>query len=162
METSSLEVEEVRSRTSSASVVHRNGQNMSAGQTIAAVQSRSLFFFTVVYKPQLCLPVPRLYTTGTVDIPATASAAAVRATVPVPADVTATAPYAEALTAELLICGESECENQPCISEPGQTTVLSHPLLPAWSVVAKTCNRFYHTRYYHTPDCLEYGSKTRL
>ena len=122
METSSLEVEEVRSRTSSASVVHRNGQNMSAGQTIAAV----------------------------------------RATVPVPADVTATAPYAEALTAELLICGESECENQPCISEPGQTTVLSHPLLPAWSVVAKTCNRFYHTRYYHTPDCLEYGSKTRL
>ena len=104
METSSLEVEEVRSRTSSASVVHRNGQNMSAGQTIAAVQSRSLFFFTVVYKPQLCLPVPRLYTTGTVDIPATASAAAVRTTVrvPVPADVTATAPDANALTAELL------------------------------------------------------------
>ena len=66
------------------------------------------------------------------------------------ADVTATAPDAEALTVELLVCAEPECENQPCFAEPGQTTALPHPLLPPWSVAAKTCNRFYLTRYYHT------------
>ena len=59
------------------------------------------------------------------------------------------APDAEALTAELLVCGESECENQLCIAEPGQTTTGK----------PKFC---YHTRYYHTPVCLECGSKTRL
>ena len=85
-------------------------------------------------------PGAKAFTAGPVDIPATASAAAVRTTAPVRADVTATAPDAEALSAELLVCGEPECENQPCFAEPGQTTVLSHPLLPAWSVGAKTCN----------------------
>ena len=92
-------------------------------------------------------PGAEAFTAGPVDILATASAAAVRTTVPVPADVTSTAPDAEALTAQLLVCGEPECENQPCIAEPRQPTVLSHPLLPTWSVGAKTCNRFYHTRY---------------
>ena len=49
-------------------------------------------------------PGAKAFTAGPVDIPATASAAAVRTTVrvPVPADVTATAPDANALTAELL------------------------------------------------------------
>ena len=153
---------EVEAQTRSARVFHHNGQNISAAQTAAAVPGSIASFSDRCAQTTSAPPGAKAFTAGPVDIPATASAAAVRATVPVPADVTATAPYAEALTAELLICGESECENQPCISEPGQTTVLSHPLLPAWSVVAKTCNRFYHTRYYHTPDCLEYGSKTRL
>ena len=99
-------------------------------------------------------PGAEAFTTGPVDIPATTSAATVRTTVSVHADVTATAPDAEALAAELLVCGEPECENQPCFAEPGQTTVLSHPLLLAWSVTAKTCNHFYLTRYYHTQQDL--------
>ena len=138
-----MEVEEVQSR--SASVVHRNGQKHVCGsRQLLRYQARSRLFLAVVHKPHLCLPVP-------VDIPATATAAAVRTTVPlpVPADVPATAPDAEALTAELLICGESECDNQLCIPEPGQTT----------TGMPKFC---YHTRYYHTPVRLEYGSKTRL
>ena len=157
-----MEVEQVQSRTRSASVVHPNGQNMSAAQTIAAVPGSIASFFDRRAQTTSVPPGAEAFTAGPVDIPATASAAAVRTTIPVRADVTATALDAEALTAELLVCGEPAYENQPCITEPGQTTVLSHPLLPAWSVVAKTCNRFYHTRYYHTPDCLEYGSKTRL
>ena len=43
METSSMEVEEVQSR--SASVVHRNGRNMSAAQTTAAVPGSIASFF---------------------------------------------------------------------------------------------------------------------
>ena len=49
-------------------------------------------------------PGAEAFTAGPVDIPATASAAAVRTTIPVRADVTATALDAEALTAELLVC----------------------------------------------------------
>ena len=43
METSSMEVEEVQGR--SASVVHRNGQNMSAAQTTTAVSRLDRVFF---------------------------------------------------------------------------------------------------------------------
>ena len=155
-----MEVEEVQSR--SASVVHRNGQNMSAAQTTAAVPGSIASFFDRRAQTTSVPPGAEAFTAGPVDIPATASAAAVRTTAPVRADVTATAPDAEALSAELLVCGEPECENGPCIAEPGQTTILSHSVLPAWSVVAKSCNRFDHTRHYHTPDYLEYGSRTRL
>ena len=56
-----------------------------------------------------------------------------------------------------LECG-NETPLQPVLSHP----ILSHSLPPAWSVAAKTCNRCYHTRFYHAPLCLEYGSKTRL
>ena len=77
----------------------------------------------------------------------------------------------DSLTPELLVCGEPERENQPCIAESGQTTTgkpkfcFRHSTsgdIDAWSVAAKICNRCYHTRCYHTPVCLEYGSKTRL
>ena len=133
-----MQAEEVQSR--SASVVRRNGQNMSAAQTTAAVPGSIASFFDRRAQTTSVPPGAEAFTAGPVDIPATASAAAVRTTAPVRADVTATAPDAEALSAELLVCGEPECENQPCFAEPGQTTVLSHPLLPAWSVGAKTCN----------------------
>ena len=152
METSSTEVEEVQSRT--ASVVHRNGQNMSAAQTSAAVPGSIASFFDRRAQTTSVPPGAGAFTAGPVDIAATASAAAVRTTVPVRAHVTATAPDAEAFTAELLVCGEPECEHQPCCAEPGQTTALSHPLLPAWSVAAKTCNCFYLTRYDHTQQDL--------
>ena len=159
LETSSMEVEEIQSR--SASVVHRNGQNMCGSDDCCGSRLDRVF----LDRRAQTTPVPpgaEAFTAGPVDVPTTASAAAVRITVPVRADVTATAPDDEALTAELLVCGDPECENQPCLAEPGQTTVLSHPLLPAWSVAAKTRNRFYHTPYYRTPDCREYGSNTRL
>ena len=97
-----MEVEEVQSR--SASTVHRNGQNMSAAQTTAAVPGSSASFFDRRAQTTSVPPGAEAFTAGPVDIPATASAAAVRTTVrvPVPADVTATAPDANALTAELL------------------------------------------------------------
>ena len=90
-------------------------------------------------------PGAEAFTAGPVDIPATATAAAVRTTVrvPVPADVTATAPDAEALTAKLLVCGEPECENQPCLEYGSKTRLkpllsppmLSHPDgIPPWVV----------------------------
>ena len=131
-ETSSMEVEQVQSRTRSASVVHPNGQNMSAAQTIAAVPGSIASFFdrraqTTYYVP----PGAEAFTAEPVDIPATASAAAVRTTIPVPADVTATPLDVEALTEELLVCGEPECDNQPCSADPPGK-------LP----------------YYHTPCCL--------
>ena len=108
-----MEVEEVQSRR--ASVVHRNGQNMSAAQTVAAVPDSIASFFIRRAQTRSVPPVAEAFTAGPVDIPATATAAAVRTTVrvPVPADVPATAPDAEALTTELLVCGEPECENQP-------------------------------------------------
>ena len=126
-----MEVQEVQSR--SVSVVHRNGRKMSVAQTTAAVPGSILSFFDRRAQTTSVPPGAEASTAGPVDVPAAASAAAVRTTVPIPAGVTATAPYAEALTAELLVCGEPDCENQPHIAEPGQTTVLSHPLLPAWS-----------------------------
>ena len=144
-----MQAEEVQSR--SASVVRRNGQNMSAAQTTAAVPGSIASFFDRRAQTTSVPPGAEAFTAGPVDIPATASAAAVRTTIPVRADVTATALDAEALTAELLVCGEPAYENQPCITEPGQTTVLSHPLLPAWSVAAKACNRFYLSRYLSHP-----------
>ena len=82
-------------------------------------------------------PVAEAFTAGPVDIPVTASAAAVRTTILVCADVTATAPDAEALTEELLVCGEPECENQLCFHTPcclpgvwseNLQLLLSHPL----------------------------------
>ena len=119
-----MEVEEVQSR--SAGVVHRNGQNMPAAQTTASVPGSIASFLAVVHKPHTSYVPPgaEAFTAGPVDIPATATAAAVRTTrrVPVPADVPATAPDADALTTELLVCSEPECENQPCIAESGQTT----------------------------------------
>ena len=82
-------------------------------------------------------PGAEAFTAGPVSIPATASAAAVRTTVPVPADVSATAPDVEALT-RLAACLECGGENlQPLLSHP----FLTPPQLPG---------------------CLEYGSKTRL
>ena len=56
-DTSSMKVEEVQSR--NASVVHRNGQNMSAAQTTAAAVPGSIASFFGRYKPHLCLPVRR-------------------------------------------------------------------------------------------------------
>ena len=161
-----MEVEEVQSR--SASVVHRNGQNMSAAQATAAVPGSIASSFGRRAQTTSVPPGAEAFTEGPVDIPATATAAAVRTTVrvPVPADVPATAPDAEALTPELLVCGEPERENQPCIAESGQTTTgkpkfcFRHSTsgdIDAWSVAAKICNRCYHTRCYHTP-CLLYTS----
>ena len=123
---------------------------MSAAQTTAAVPGSIASFFDRRAQTTSVPPGAKAFTAGPVDIPATATAAAVRTTVPIRADVTATAPDAEALTAELLVCVEPERENQLCFAESGQTAILSHPLLPAWSVAAKTCNRFDLTRYYHT------------
>ena len=85
MAISSMEVEEVQSR--SASVVHSNGQNMPAAQTTAAVPGSIVFFFTVVHKPHLSVPPgAEAFTAGPVDIPLTASPAAVRTIVPLAAD----------------------------------------------------------------------------
>ena len=139
-----MEVEEVQIRISS--VAHRNGQYMSAAQTTAAVPGSTASFFGRRAKTTSVPPGAKAFTARPVDIPATASAVAARTTVPSRADVTATAPDAEALAAELSAFGEPECENQSCFAEPGQTRVLSLPLLPAWSVAAKTCNRFHLTR----------------
>ena len=146
-----MDVEEVQNL--SASGVHRNGQNMSAAQTPAAVPGSTVSCFHRLAQTTSVLPSAEAFTAWPVDIPTTASAAAVRTTLSVRADVTATAPDAEALTAELLVCGEPECENRPCFAEPGRTSVLSHPLLPcclpgAWR--RKTCNRFSVTHFYHT------------
>ena len=70
-----MEVEEVQSR--SASVVHRNGQNMSAAQTTAAVPGSIASFFDRRAITTSVPPGAEAFTAGPVDIPATASAAAV-------------------------------------------------------------------------------------
>ena len=74
-----MEVEEVQSR--SASVVHRNGQNMSAAQTTAAVRGSIASFFGRRAQTTSVPPGAEAFTAGPVDIPATATAAAVRTTV---------------------------------------------------------------------------------
>ena len=167
-----MEVEEVQSR--SASVVHRNGQNMSAAQTIAAIPGSIAFFFGRRAQTAFVPPGAEAFTPGRRYSshrdcccgPHNSTGTGTRRCI-----VPATAPDAEALTAELLVCSEPECEKQPCIAESGQTTTgkpkfcFLHSTsgdIDAWSVAAKTCNRCYHTRCYHTPVCLEYGSKTRL
>ena len=134
-----MKVEEVQSRC--ASVVHRNGQNMSAAQTTAAVPGSIASFIGRRAQTTSVPPGAEAFTAGTVDIPATATAAAVRTTVrvPVPADVPATAPDAEALTAELLVCGEPECEKQPCIAESGQTTTGKPKFCFLHSTSGDTC-----------------------
>ena len=169
-----MEVEEVQSR--SASVVHRNGQNMSAAQTTAAVPGSIASFFDRRAQTTSVPPGAKAaFTAGPVDIPATASAAAVRTAVPVRAYFAATAPDAEALTAQLLVCGEPESENQSCFAEPGQTTVhtitplaaclecggeklrplLSHPLLSHPARLVR--NHRYHPPCYHTPTVYHPG-----
>ena len=134
METSSMEVEKVQSR---ASVVHRNGENMSAAQTIAAVPGSIAPFFYRRSQTRSVPPGAEAFTAGHAEIPATASVAAVRTTVPVPADVPATAPDAEAFTL-LAACLECGGENLQ--------TLQSHPLLSPPRLLG----------------CLEYGSKTCL
>ena len=86
-----MEVEEVQRRC--PSVVHRSGQNMSAAQTTATFPGSITSF---LYRLAQTTPVPpgaEAFTARPIDIPATASAAAARTTVPVPADVPATAPH---------------------------------------------------------------------
>ena len=68
-----MEVEEVQSR--SASVVHRNGQNMSAAQTTAAVPGSIASFFGRRAQTTSVPPGAEAFTAGPVDIPATATAA---------------------------------------------------------------------------------------
>ena len=73
METSSMEVEEVQSR--SASVVHRNGQNMSASQTNAAAVPGSIAsFFGRRAQTTSVPPGAEAFTAGPVDIPGTFAA----------------------------------------------------------------------------------------
>ena len=159
-----MEVEEVQSRR--ASVVHRNGQNMSAAQTVAAVPDSIASFFIRRAQTRSVPPVAEAFTAGPVDIPATATAAAVLTTVrvPVPADVPATAPDAEASQQRSWSAASQECENHPCIAESGQTTTGKPKFCflhsksgdsDAWSVAPKTCKRCYHARCYHTPICLD-------
>ena len=76
---------------------------MPAAQTTAAVTGSIAFFF--FYRRAQTKSVPpdaETFTAGPVDIPATASAANVHTTVPVPADVPAAVPDAEALTREVI------------------------------------------------------------
>ena len=82
-----MKVEEVQSR--SASVVHRNGQNMSAAQTTAAVPGSIASFFGRRAQTTSVPLGAGAFTAGPLDIPATAIAAVVRTTVrvAVPADV---------------------------------------------------------------------------
>ena len=84
-----MEVAEIQSR--SASVVHRNGQNMSAAQTTAAVPGSIASFFYRRAPTTSVPPGAEVFIAGPVGIPAAASAAAVRTTVLVPADAPAKA-----------------------------------------------------------------------
>ena len=162
---------EVEAQTRSARVFHHNGQNISAAQTTAAVPCLIASFFDRRAQTTSVPPVAEAFTAGPVDIPVTASAAAVRTTILVCADVTATAPDAEALTAKLLVCGEPECENQPCLEYGSKTRLkpllsppmLSHPYgIPLWVVnnlKSQTTTHFYHREYglYHTPTVYHPG-----
>ena len=119
---------EVEAQTRSARVFHHNGQNISAAQTAAAVPGSIASFSDRRAQTTSAPPGAKAFTAGPVDIPATASAAAVRTTVPVPADVSATAPDAEALTL-LAACLEFGGENlQPLQLHP--LPLLSPPQLP--------------------------------
>ena len=84
-----MQAEEVQSR--SASVVRRNGQNMSAAQTTAAVPGSIASFFYRRAPTTSVPPGAEVFIAGPVGIPAAASAAAVRTTVLVPADAPAKA-----------------------------------------------------------------------
>ena len=115
-------------------------------------QARSRLSLTVVHKPHLCLPVPRRHSQqgpSTFQPPR------------LPLRSAQQYRYAHILQPRRLMLRPSQHSSWSAASQRARTSralrnrgklpyTLSHPLLPAWSVAAKNCDRFYPTRYYHT------------
>ena len=154
METNIMEVEKVQSR--SASVVHRNGQNVSPAQATAAVPGSIASFFLPSCTNHMCASRCRGFHSRRPSIFQPPR---------LPLRSAQQYRYAHILQPRRLMLRPSQHSSWSAASQRARTSralrnrgklpyTLSHPLLPAWSVAAKTCNCFYLTRYDHTQQDL--------